>query len=320
MSLIKNVLGHFSSATKYLGSLWQQINATLKSKWPTQHKKLCLYARLTRLDKPIGILLLLWPTLWGLWFAAEGPPYGSVFIVFCLGVLLMRSAGCVLNDIADRQIDKHINRTEARPLTNGEIGAKEALLIAIALIFIAFLLVLTMNTFTVQLAFVAVLLAGVYPFMKRHTYLPQFVLGLAFGWAIPMGFAAQTGAIPELAWILLIANVLWSVVYHTMYAMVDREDDLKIGVKSTAILLDDADRFIIAIIQFMVIFTLIMAGKRAEMGGLYYLGLFVGCGFFIYQLCLIWQRQKENCFKAFLNNNWFGFTVFIGIMLDYLMR
>lgn len=288
-------------------------------RFPGVAQRLERYARLTRLDRPIGIFLLLWPTLWGLWIAAEGRPDIHVLIVFVLGVVLMRSAGCVLNDIADRRFDPMVERTRDRPLATGEVTPEEALLVAGAIILMAFLLVLTMNKLTVQLAMVAVLLAGIYPFMKRYTYLPQFFLGLAFGWSIPMAFAAQTGQVPQVAWVLLIANVLWSVTYDTMYAMVDREDDLKIGVKSTAILFDDADRIIIAIIQCMVILTLVLAANQAKLGIYFYLALIIAAGLFIYQLMLIWRRQPESCMKAFLNNNWFGLTVFLGIVLHYIM-
>jgi 4-hydroxybenzoate polyprenyltransferase len=293
---------------------------TCKTYWPTVRGRLGQYALLIRLDRPIGIFLLLWPTLWGLWFAAKGFPDPAVFIVFVLGVILMRSAGCILNDIADQRFDSHVSRTQTRPLASGNVSPLEALIVASSLIFIAFLLVLTMNWLTVQLAFIAIILAGVYPFMKRYTYLPQFFLGLAFGWTIPMAFAAQTGSVPQIAWLLLIANVLWSVVYDTMYAMVDRQDDLKIGVKSTAILFDDADRVIIGIIQVLVLITLIMTGKQAQLGISYFIGLAIATCFFIYQLSLIWNRKPEQCMKAFLNNNWFGLTIFIGLFLDFIIN
>lgn len=289
-----------------------------KTYWPSLKDRLQQYSKLTRLDRPIGIFLLLWPTLWGLWIAAEGFPRGDVLFVFCMGVILMRSAGCVLNDIADRRFDPLVTRTQSRPLASGKVSPLEALIVASTLIFIAFLLVLTMNMLTIQLAFVAVLLAGIYPFMKRYTYLPQFFLGLAFGWSIPMAFAAQTNTIPQIAWLLLVANVLWSVVYDTMYAMVDREDDLKIGVKSTAILFDDADRVIIGIIQALVLITLIMIGNQAKLGVFYFSGLGVASCFFIYQLHLIWNREPKRCLQAFSNNNWFGMIVFTGLFVHYL--
>ncbi len=286
--------------------------------WPIIKNRLQQYGNLIRLDRPIGILLLLWPTLWGLWIAAEGFPRADVLVVFCSGVFLMRSAGCVLNDIADRQFDPLVKRTQSRPLVTGQVSPIEALILACSLILLAFLLVLTMNKLTIQLAFVAVLIAGIYPFMKRYTYLPQFFLGLAFGWSIPMAFAAQTNSVPQIAWVLLIANVLWSVVYDTMYAMVDREDDLKIGVKSTAILFDDADRVIIAIIQSLVLITLIIIGIQLKLGGLYFSCLGIASVFFLYQLFLVWDRKPADCMRAFLNNNWFGMTVFTGLFLNYL--
>ena len=287
---------------------------------PTVEERLQQYALLVRLDKPIGIFLLLWPTLWALWIAAEGLPKPGVFFVFVFGVILMRSAGCVLNDIADRRFDPLVSRTRTRPLAAGKVSPVEALIVAGSLLFIAFLLVLTMNELTIQLAFVAIMLAGIYPFMKRYTYLPQFFLGLAFGWSIPMAFAAQTGAVPQIAWLLLIANILWSVVYDTMYAMADREDDLKIGVKSTAILFDDADRVIIGIIQALVLLTLIIIGKQAHLGTNYYIGLGIASCFFIYQMKLIWNREPNQCIQAFKNNNWFGLTIFIGLLLDFYLR
>jgi 4-hydroxybenzoate polyprenyltransferase len=291
----------------------------IKNNWPFIRERLQQYALLIRLDRPIGTFLLLWPTLWGLWIAAEGFPAPNVFIVFVLGVFLMRSAGCVLNDIADRRFDPLVSRTRTRPLAAGKVSSVEALMVAGSLIFIAFLLVLTMNELTIQLAFVAVILVGIYPFMKRFTYLPQFFLGLTFGWSIPMAFAAQTNAIPQIAWLLLIANILWSVTYDTMYAMVDREEDLKIGVKSTAILFDDADRVIIAIIQALVLITLIIIGRQAELGLSYFISLGIAACFFLYQLRLIWKREPKQCLRAFLNNNWFGLTIFIGLFLDYLI-
>ncbi len=297
-----------------------QFLFTCKTHWPAVRDRLEQYALLIRLDRPVGIFLLLWPTLWGLWIAAKGFPDSDVLVVFVFGVILMRSAGCVLNDIADRRFDPHVSRTKTRPLASGKVSSSEALIVAVCLIFIAFLLVLTMNWLTVRLAFVAVILAGIYPFMKRYTYLPQFFLGLTFGWAIPMAFAAQTGSVPQIAWLLLIANILWSVVYDTMYAMVDREDDLRIGVKSTAILFDDADRVIIGIIQALVLITLVMTGKQAQLGTSYFIGVAIGSCFFMYQLRLIWSRKPERCMQAFLNNNWFGLIIFIGLFLDFIIN
>ncbi len=291
----------------------------IKTNWPFVRERLYQYSLLIRLNRPIGIFLLLWPTLWGLWIAAEGVPNTDVFVVFVLGVFLMRSAGCVLNDIADRRFDPLVTRTQTRPLAAGKVSSLEALIVASSLFILAFLLVLIMNILTIQLALVAVILAGIYPFMKRYTYLPQFFLGLTFGWSIPMAFAAQTNAVPQIAWLLLVANILWSVVYDTMYAMVDREDDLKVGVKSTAILFDDADRVIIAIIQALVLITLIAIGRQLQLGIYYFICLGITTGFFLYQLRLIWDREPEQCMRAFLNNNWVGFTIFVGIFLDYIL-
>ncbi|MDZ4263718.1 MAG: 4-hydroxybenzoate octaprenyltransferase [Pseudomonadota bacterium] len=281
-------------------------------------QRLRQYILLMRLDRPVGIFLLLWPTLWALWIAAEGPPDYWVTIVFVLGVILMRSAGCVINDYADRDIDRHVARTSDRPLTAGRVTTKEALLLFAVLTLVAFALVLTMNLLTILLSFVAAALAASYPYMKRHTYLPQVYLGLAFGWAVPMAFAAQTGEVPVVAWLLLIATVLWATAYDTMYAMVDRPDDLKIGVKSTAILFGPADRVIIAIIQALTLTVLMTVGLQLELGGYYYAGLVLALLLMGYQQYLIRNRDGMQCLKAFLNNQWVGAVVFAGIALNYL--
>jgi 4-hydroxybenzoate polyprenyltransferase len=283
-----------------------------------KHDKFKQYLLLIRLNRPIGIFLLLWPTLWGLWIASEGFPNTKILVVFLFGVFLMRSAGCILNDIIDKDFDKFVARTQNRPLASDKLSSIEAFIVAISLIFIAFLLVLTTNTLTVQLSFVAIILAGTYPFLKRHTYLPQFFLGLTFGWSIPMAFAATTNSIPKIAWLLLIANILWTVVYDTIYAMIDREDDLKIGIKSTAILFDDADRFIIGLIQSLVLIALIVIGQQASLNTIYYFSLIIGGCLFLYQLYLIRNRDQKKCMQAFLNNNWFGLVVFIGLFINYL--
>ena len=275
------------------------------------------YARLMRLHRPIGTLLLLWPTLWALWLAAEGLPDLDVLAVFVLGTLLMRSAGCVINDYADRHFDGHVERTRDRPLATGEVEPRRALALFGVLVLAAGLLVLTRNALTIQLAFVAVALAAVYPFMKRHTYLPQVWLGAAFAWSVPMGFAAQTGAVPPLAWLLLSAVVLWVLVYDTQYAMVDREDDLRIGIKSTAILFDDADRPVIGILQGLLLVDLWLVGRQAELGLPYLLGLGAAAALAVYQQWLIRARAPAGCFRAFLNNNWFGLAVFAGIAASY---
>ena len=283
-----------------------------------KYDKFKQYLLLIRLNRPIGIFLLLWPTLWGLWIASEGFPNTKILVVFLFGVFLMRSAGCILNDIIDKDFDKFVARTQNRPLASDKLSSIEAFIVAISLIFIAFLLVLTTNTLTVQLSFVAIILAGTYPFLKRHTYLPQFFLGLTFGWSILMAFAATTNSIPKIAWLLLIANILWAVVYDTIYAMIDREDDLKIGIKSTAILFDDAGRFIIGLIQSLVLIALIVIGQQASLNTIYYFSLIIGGCLFLYQLHLIRNRDPKKCMQAFLNNNWFGLVVFIGLFINYL--
>jgi len=282
--------------------------------------KLLQYARLMRLHKPIGIYLLLWPTLWALWIAGEGRPNLMVLLVFGSGVVLMRSAGCVINDYADRDFDQHVARTKDRPIAAGRVSPKEALLLFCGLCFSAFLLVLLMNSLTVWLSLAGGFLAATYPFMKRYTHLPQVYLGAAFGWAVPMAFAAQTGEVPRTAWLLFVATVLWATAYDTMYGMVDREEDRKIGVKSTAILFGEADRAIIGIIQVLALAALGLAGQAASLGGYYYFGLLLAAGLALYQQFLIRDRTPEQCFKAFLNNNWFGAAVFSGIILDFLAK
>ncbi len=278
------------------------------------------YGLLMRMDKPIGTLLLLWPTLWALWIAGEGHPDPRIVVVFILGVFLMRSAGCVINDFADRDIDPYVKRTMNRPLAAKKVSAKEALALFVVLCLAALGLVLTMNELTVLLAFPGALLAATYPFMKRLTYLPQVHLGVTFGWAVPMAFAAQTASVPALAWLMLVAVVLWAVAYDTMYAMVDREDDLYVGVKSTAILLGELDRPTVAVLHAAVILVLGIVGQQAEMSLWYYGGLGVAAVLAIYQLFLIRNREPERCFRAFLNNNWVGAAIFAGIVIDYVMR
>ncbi|WP_159269763.1 4-hydroxybenzoate octaprenyltransferase [Zhongshania aliphaticivorans] len=279
------------------------------------------YLALMRVDRPIGTYLVLWPTLWALWLAAEGVPAFDLLIIFVLGTVLMRAAGCVINDFADRKIDAHVSRTKQRPFATGAVTEKEALLLFASLCLLAFGLVLFTNMLTVLFAFVAVALAATYPFMKRYTHLPQVVLGAAFAWGIPMAFTAQTGELPPpAAWLLYIGVLIWTVAYDTFYAMVDREDDLKIGVKSTAILFGDDDRAITAMLQICVVVVLLMAGPRFEMSFIYYAGLIVASGLFIYQQQLIRYRQTDNCFKAFLNNNWVGVAIFVGIVLHFLLE
>ena len=278
-----------------------------------------LYVRLMRLDRPIGILLLLWPTLWGLWIAADGFPPVLVLFVFLAGVVVMRSAGCIINDYADRKVDIHVRRTAQRPLTTGEVSEREALSLFLLLLVVAFLLVLVMDKLTVLLSLGAVVLAILYPFMKRYTHLPQLFLGAAFGWAIPMGFAAITGSVPEAAWLLFLATLSWAVVYDTMYAMVDREDDLKVGIRSTAILFGQWDRHIIGLFQLFMLGLLVMVGQLYQLGVPYYLGLLVAAGLGLYHQKLIFRREREACFKAFIHNHWLGMAVFLGIATDRLI-
>ena len=276
------------------------------------------YAQLMRLDKPIGSLLLLWPTLWGLWLAGRGQPDREVVVIFVLGVLLMRSAGCVVNDIADRDFDPHVERTRDRPLAAGRLSLQEAVGLFVALGLLAFVLVLFLNLLTILLAVPGILLTASYPFMKRFHSLPQVHLGAAFGWGIPMAYAALTGTLPLEAWWLFATNVIWSVIYDTEYAMVDREDDLKIGVKSSAILFGDRDRVIIARLQAVMLLMLLAQGPLSGLGWPYYVALLVALWIFVYQQFLIRHRQRAGCFQAFLNNNWFGLTVFLGILLGLL--
>lgn len=286
---------------------------------PTRlYDRLTEYALLMRLDRPIGSFLLLWPTLWALWIAGRGQPAQGTTLVFVLGVLLMRSAGCVANDIADRRFDPHVARTRSRPLAAGRVSVREALWLFIALVTLAFLLVLTQNALTVWLSVIGVVLAACYPLMKRLHHLPQVVLGMAFGWGVPMAFAALTGEVPVVAWLLWAANIAWSVVYDTMYAMTDRDDDLKIGLKSTAILFGERDLAIIARLQLLLLALLVVVGVSAGLGPLYYLGLFAALWFALWQRYLIRAREPAACFRAFLNNNWFGLVVFAGLLLDAL--
>jgi len=278
------------------------------------------FALLMRLDRPIGILLLLWPTYWGLWLAAEGLPSIKNLIIFTLGCIVMRSAGCVINDYADRHIDGHVQRTKQRPIVSGMVSPRAALLLFMTLCALAFVLVLFTNTYTIMLSGGGLLLAFCYPFTKRYTHMPQVVLGAAFAWSIPMAFAAETGAVVLDIWLVYLTVVLWAVVYDTFYAMVDRDDDLKIGVKSTAILFGDADRAITSVLQGMIIFTLALVGQKFELGTYYYTSLAGAALLFVYQQYLIKEREKEKCFKAFLNNNWVGLIIFIGIAADYWFK
>jgi len=286
----------------------------------TIKQRLDAYERLMRLDKPIGALLLLWPALWGLWLAAYGIPDFDNLAIFVVGVIVMRSFGCIVNDYADRNFDPHVERTRDRPLATREVSVYEALVLAVFLLAVALMLVLQLNELTVILAFIALPLAVVYPFLKRVFVFPQAWLGVAFGFSIPMAFAAQHGSLMTVAWVLMIANVFWAIAYDTEYAMVDRDDDVKLGLKSSAILLGRND--VTGVMIAHALFLLVMAGVGYErqLGVLYFAGLAVGAGLVGYQYRLIRERRREDCFKAFLNNNWVGFAIFAGLALDLYVR
>jgi 4-hydroxybenzoate polyprenyltransferase len=283
-------------------------------------EKLKLYAELVRLNRPIGIYLLLWPTLWALWFAAKGIPDLKILIIFSLGVALMRSAGCAINDYADRDIDLHVARTKNRPITSGRISANEALGVFAALSFVAFLLATQLNRNTLLLSIVALILAASYPFMKRYHHFPQVHLGAAFAWAIPMSYTAITQQAPPFdAWLLFIAAMAWTTAYDTQYGMVDREDDINIGVKSTAILFGRYDNLINALLQILFLVLIAYVGFLNQMSFIFYSSLVIASGFIIYQHNLTKDRKPEKCLQAFLNNNWVGMVIFIGIALDFLV-
>lgn len=274
--------------------------------------------QITRIDKPIGIYLLLWPTYWALWLASDGLPSFHLLLVFTLGVVVMRSAGCVINDFADRKVDGSVERTNQRPLVTGLLTNKEALVLFFALIIIAFLLVLSLSWFTIKLSFVALFLAALYPFMKRYTHFPQVFLGAAFGWGMIMAFAQAYGAVDKIAWLLFAANLAWTVAYDTMYAMVDRDDDIKIGVKSTAILFGKNDKRIIGFLQLLTLGLLYTVGELLALSWPFYLSLIIAAGLFSYQQMLIMNNERDRCFKAFLHNHYVGLAVFMGIFVEYL--
>jgi 4-hydroxybenzoate polyprenyltransferase len=277
------------------------------------------YWKHVRGDRPIGILLLLWPTWWALWLAADGvPPLGTLFI-FTAGVWLTRSAGCVINDYADRWLDPQVARTRDRPLATGAVSGREALVLFAALMLVAFGLVLLTNRLTVYLSFVGVFLAATYPYLKRHTYLPQVYLGLAFGWGIPMAFAAVQGTVPPLAWLMFCANVLWATAYDTWYAMVDRDDDLKAGAKSTAILFGEADLVAQGFLYALFVAALVLVGQRAELGPPYHLALGVVVALVAWEFWRARRRDRDGCFRAFLHNNWIGAAVFAGIVAHFAL-
>ena len=278
------------------------------------------WIRLMRFDKPIGVYLLLWPTYWGLWFASSGRPSLKNFLIFTIGVLAMRAAGCVINDYADRHVDGEVARTKHRPIPAGEIAPKHALVLFSALLFVALILVIQTNLLTLILAVIGACLALIYPFLKRLTHLPQLGLGLAWSWTVPMAFAAEQQALPAGLWLISAAIVLWTVAFDTYYAMVDREDDLKIGVKSTAILFGKQDLLIIAILQISTLLLLYLAGNYFNRSGMYDLGLVISAGYFIVQHFQARSREPEGCFKAFLNNHRVGMVLFIGLALDHSLK
>ncbi|MCU8072294.1 4-hydroxybenzoate octaprenyltransferase [Shewanella sp. SM32] len=284
----------------------------LKQKWD-------VYSRLTRIDRPIGTLLLMWPCLMALMLAAGGMPDLKVLIIFIIGVVIMRACGCIINDYADRDLDSFVERTKSRPLASGEISTKEALILFVVLGLSAFGLVLLLNGLVVKLSVIGIILTIIYPFTKRITNMPQMFLGVVWSWSIPMAYAAQTGEVPIEAWWLFAANWFWTVAYDTMYAMVDRDDDLKVGIKSTAILFGKYDRQIIGLFQLAALACFIAAGWSADRGLLYGLGLLTFVGFSTYQQMLIFDRERAPCFKAFLNNNWAGLALFVGLGADYLV-
>lgn len=283
----------------------------------TLTERLSLYAQLTRLNRPIGTLLLLWPTLWGVWIAAAGHPAGFIVLIFVAGTLLMRSAGCAVNDYADRDFDKHVKRTRERPVTSGRISPREALLVAGALALLALCLILPLNRLTLLLSVPAVFLAASYPFTKRFFAIPQAYLGIAFGFGIPMAFAAVQNTVPLVAWVLLAANIFWSIAYDTEYAMVDRDDDIHLGIHSSALFFGRYDIAAVMACYAATLGLLAGAGAMAGMHGVFYAGVGIACGIAVYHYTLIRGRQREQCLKAFLHNNWFGATVFAGMVLDY---
>lgn len=275
--------------------------------------------RLMRFDRPIGILLLLWPTLWALWIAGEGSPTAKNILIFCTGVVLMRAAGCIMNDVADRDFDPHVERTRSRPLASGELSVRDALLAFFTLMLLAFGLVLMTNPLTIKLAFAGAVLASTYPFFKRWTHLPQVVLGIAFGWGIPMAFAAETGQVASAAWLILLINVIWSVIYDTLYAMVDRDDDISIGLKSTAILFGRHDLLILRILKILMIALLIWLGVQLQFSWTWFAGVAVAAALFARQQYQVRHRDRDACFKAFLNNNWVGVAIWVGLLIGYFI-
>ncbi len=283
-------------------------------------ERLHLYIQLTRLNRPIGILLLLWPTLWGVWIAGAGHPAWHIVLIFTLGTVLMRSSGCAINDYADRHIDLHVERTQHRPLTSGKVSERETVWLAVVLALLSFLLILPLNPLTWVLAFPAAFLAASYPFTKRFFAIPQAYLGIAFGFGIPMAFAAQLGHVPAVAWMLLLANVFWAIAYDTEYAMVDRDDDVHLGIHSSALFFGKYDVAAVMACYAVTLCLLAAVGQMVGLGWVYFGGLVIAAGIALHHYTLIKDRQRDPCFKAFLHNNWFGAAVFIGVVADYWVR
>ena len=286
----------------------------------TLTERLNLYEKLMRLDKPIGILLLLWPTLWGLWISSYGRPNWTIVWIFVTGTVLMRSAGCVMNDYVDRDFDKRVERTKDRPLASGQVSLLEALLLATVLALFAFLLILPLDHLVIQLSVLALLIAATYPFTKRYFSIPQAYLGIAFGFGIPMAYAANVGAVPPVAWVLLVANMFWSIAYDTEYAMVDRDDDIKIGIRTSAITFGKYDVLAVMLSYATMLAILAGVGLRFDFGILYYAGLLTAAAIMGYHYTLIKNRERDKCFKAFLHNNWVGAAIFAGIALERYFR
>jgi len=300
----------------FVAGLLERGKQSFQQRFPDTYAHLPYYWQLTRMDRPIGIFVLLWPTLWCLWIAAEGIPDLNLLLIFIVGTVLMRAAGCCINDFADRDFDPHVERTSERPLAARKISSREALSLCVLLCLAAFLLVLLTNRLTVYMSFGGLLLALIYPFMKRVTHLAQLFLGAAFSWGGLMAFTAQTGELPVYAWLLYIANFLWTVVYDTQYAMVDRADDMKIGLKSTAILFAEADRFAIGMMQLFFLVAMWLSAEPFGLGGWFHFGLFLAAWMFAYQQYLTWKRHPKDCFRAFLNNNKVGMVIFFFTAVD----
>ncbi|WP_101927230.1 MULTISPECIES: 4-hydroxybenzoate octaprenyltransferase [Luteimonas] len=295
---------------------YERFSAPYRPRW---RERLAVYWTLVRGDRPIGWLLLLWPTWWGLWLAADGVPPLWILFVFTAGVWLTRSAGCVINDYADRWLDPLVERTRDRPLATGAVRGREALAVFAVLMLAAFALVLTLNLLTIAMSVVGVALAATYPYLKRHTYLPQVYLGLAFGWGIPMAFAAVQGAVPPVAWVLYVANIFWATAYDTWYAMVDRDDDIQAGSKSTAILFGELDLVAQGVLYALAFAALALVGRQATLGGWYWIGLGIAALLVLWEFALARHRDREACFRAFLHNHWVGMAIFAGIAAHYAL-